>query len=112
MEKVRWLSRHQATEPQLAELRHLFGDDVSLTLVSETVPGAARVKELVAEHGATILVAVLPMPLVAELLGKGGLEVPFVRAAMERELQGDGSAIFYFSHFEKVVKVEFVVERL
>lgn len=115
--KVLRLTRHPATPEQLAELRRIFakpGEFLEIVEISETVPDAGRVKALVEEHGAGALEAVLPMPILADLTNpKSGLSVPVIRAITRRELSEDGTkTAFAFSHYEKVIKVEVLSERL
>ena len=111
--KVLRLTRHPADEAQLSELRRIFGEEVEVVEVAETVPNVERVKAIVAEHGADILEAVLPLPLLAECVGPKGLSIPVIRAITIRKLdESGGNATFTFSHYEKVVKVEVVTERL
>lgn len=111
------LTRHPVVPEQLAELRRIFakpGEFLEIVEVSETVLDAARVKALVDEHGADVLEAVLPMPILADLTHpKSGLSVPLIRAITRRELSEDGTkTAFAFSHYEKVIKVEVLSERL
>ena len=113
METILRLTRHPASEEQLAELKRIFGSDSKIVEISETVSGSARVRELVEENGATVLEAVLPLPILAEVINpRTGVTVPVVRAVMDRELQEDGTAIFKFSHYERILKIEVQTERL
>lgn len=107
------LTRHEASSEQLAELRRVYGADSEIIQIFETVPNAQRVREMVGEAQADVLEAVLPMTLIAELTDpRSGVKFPVIRAITRRELIADGSAIFHFDHYEKVVKVEVVTERL
>ncbi len=115
--RVLRLTRHTATPEQETELRRIYGrpgESLEIVEISETVPDAARVKALVAEHGADVLEAVLPMPILADLTNpRTGLTVPLIRAITRRELSEDGTkTAFAFSHYEKVIKVEVLTERL
>ncbi len=113
VETILRLTRHPASEEQLAELKRIFGSDSKIVEISETVSGSARVRELVEENGATVLEAVLPLPILAEVINpRTGVTVPVVRAVMDRELQEDGTAIFKFSHYERILKIEVQTERL
>jgi len=103
--KILRLTRHAVSEKQLADLRRIFGE-VEIVEVSETVPNAERVRELLEEAEAEVLEAVLPLPLLAEVLNpRLGITVPVIRAVMNREVGKDGSATFEFSHYEKILKV-------
>lgn len=113
MDKVLRITRHPASEDQLKELQRIFGADVEIVEVSETVSGAARVAELVKENEASVLEAVLPLPILAEVINpRTGVTIPVIRAVMNRELKEDGTATFTFSHYEKVLKIEVQTERL
>jgi hypothetical protein len=112
MATVLRLTRHEPEAAQLAELQRLYGSDVQIVTVSKTVAGAAEVKALVAEHAADVLEAVLPLPILAEVVSPRGVQIPVIRAVMNRQVNGDGSATFTFDHYEKVVKVEVQTERL
>lgn len=106
MEKVLRLTRHPAEKSQVAALQAAFGPDVEIVEISATVAGAAEVAELVARHGATVLEAVLPPPLLAEVLNpRNGISVPVIRAVMDRQVGVDGTAIFTFARYERVLKV-------
>ncbi|HXF44076.1 MAG TPA: hypothetical protein VNK70_01275 [Candidatus Paceibacterota bacterium] len=106
------LTRHPATPEQVAALQRIYGSDVEIREHSETVPNAARVKELVAEYGADVLEAVLPLQMVAEVLREVP-DVPLIRAITNRVFDETGQkAAFVFSHYERVTKVEVVTERL
>jgi hypothetical protein len=107
------LTRHEAEPTQLAELYRLFGKEAEIIQISETVPGIERVRELVREHQADVLEAVLPPPLMAEATNaRIGVGVPVIRAITKRVVAEDGSVSFPFQHYEKVLKVEVVTERL
>lgn len=107
------LTRHSATTEQLAELLRIFGSDVDIVEHDETVSGAPRVSELVRETAADVLEAVLPLPILAEVVGPRGVGIPVIRAVTRREIGEDGTkAIFVFAHYERVLKVEIVTERL
>lgn len=112
--KILRLTRHAATDEQLTELRRIYGDQAEVSEVSETVPDAGRVKELVAEHGADVLEAVLPLPLLADVVHpKFGVQIPVIRAVTNRVIGEDGQkATFVFSHYEGIKEVKIVVERL
>jgi len=98
------LSRHEPQEEQIRELEGVFGE-IEIVQVSKTVSGAMEVLELMQEHRADEVVAVLPLGLVAELTEKG---VHPIRAVMNRELNDKGEAIFKHNHFERVMRVSFI----
>jgi len=111
------ITRHSAEEAQVQELNRIYGE-VEITEVSETMPTGTRefvtrFDELAAD--AEIVEAVLPPNLLeaalkfSEFAKRGG---QIIRAAMNREVDDDGNATFVFDHYERVVKVEVVTERL
>lgn len=104
------LTRHEPSREQISELMRIYGNGVNVVTVCETVPDAKRVAELVEEHKADVLEVVLPIGLLAEVLKT--VKVPVIRAVMLRELKEDGTVEFIFDHYERVVKVEVVTERL
>lgn len=112
--KILRLTRHPAVPEQLAELTRIYGAEAEVVEHSETVPSVERVKEILAGHSADVLEAVLPLPLMAQCLDpKNGVGIPVIRAITVRELQPDGTKVdFRFSHYERIVKVEVVTERL
>jgi hypothetical protein len=113
MMRVLRLTRHPAGEEQRAELCRIFGADCVIIDHSETVSGVERIAELVQEHQADVLEAVLPLPLMAQAVNpRAGVGVPVIRAITQRVIAEDGSASFPFQHYEKVLKVEVQTERM
>lgn len=116
--KILRLTRHVADETQMAEINRLFGEDADVETISETLPmspreAVARFDELTV--GAQVVEAVLPVNLLEAVLkfsqfSKDGGRL--IRAAMNRSIDSDGNAIFSFSHYEEVEKVEIVTKRL
>lgn len=106
MEKILRLTRHPADDAQVAALKAVFGDNIVIVEISATVTGVAEVVALIAEHGATVFEAVLPLPILAEVLNpRNGISVPVIRAVMDRQISEDGTATFIFARYERVVKV-------
>lgn len=108
MTRVLWISRHAPTQPQISELQEAFGP-VDVIQESVTIGKATEVKDLMAQHGATEVVAVLPVNLLAELTRLG---IKPIRAVMERQLHADGSVDFVHLRFERVERVEIVTSPL
>ena len=115
--KLTRLTRHAATEPQLEAARQLWGTDLSVQQVDESLPNdsraaVARFDEIAADSD--IVEAVLPLNLVEAILKfsgfakRGGL---LVRSVMNRSGEGE-AVVFQFSHFERVLKVSIETERL
>ncbi len=97
---------------QRTELTRIFGD-MEIVEVDERVPDVERVKQLVMEHNADVLDAILPLKLIADLTHpKSGFSTPVIRAVTRREERAGQEPLFHFSHYEKYVRVEVVVEKL
>jgi len=117
------LTRHEAGEEQVAELRRIFGDNSIIVETSETLPNntreaVARFDAIAAE--AEVVEAVLPVNLLESILKfsnftKNGGTLIRVQG-MKRIVSEDGSATFIFepdeSFYEVVRSVEIVTERL
>jgi hypothetical protein len=113
------ITRHDAEDVQSAELRRLFGEDAEVSLVNETLPSdskafVARFDEVAAN--ADVVEAVLPPNLLEAALKfsqfskRGGI---IIRASMNRVVDPTtNESRFTFDHYEKIVKVEVVTERL
>ena len=110
--KILRLTRHPMVPEQKTELARIFGD-TEIVEVDERVPDVERVKQLVADHGADVLDAILPLKLIADLTHpKSGFSTPVIRAVTRREELAGAEPLFHFSHYEKYIRVEIVVERL
>jgi len=118
MTKIVRITRHDAEDRQIEDLRRIFGEDAEIVTVSETLPTdprefTRRFDEIAAD--ADVVEAVLPVNLLAVALKysdfarRGG---QIIRAVMNREVDEDGNVNFTFDHYERVVKVEVVMERL
>lgn len=110
--KILWLSRHEATEVQVAQLKEKFGE-VEIIQKNVTITGGAQqVVDLFQEVGADEMVVVLPPHILADLTSpRWGVPKP-IRAVMNREVLENGEAIFTHSHFERVEKIEIVTSPL
>ena len=121
MTRILRLTRHEASKDQLSELERIYGEDVEVEILNETLPqdsreAVARFDELVSENDADVVEAVLPVNLLQALLNYSSFchqeDGRIIRAQMDREVQEDGEAIFTFNHYEVVKKVEIVTEVL
>jgi hypothetical protein len=102
---------------QAAELERIY-PGAQATMVSETLPSnpreaVARFDEIAAD--ADVVEAVLPVNLLEAVLkfsnfSKRGGAV--IRAITQRNLRDDDSVTFDFQHYERVLKIEVVTERL
>lgn len=116
-QKIVRLTRHQAEDRQLSELRRIFGEEVEVVDINESMPTdrsfTTRFDELAS--GAIAVEAVLPLNLMEVALKfsnfckEGGI---IVRSVMNRTVDDEGQAHFTFDHYEVVKKVEVVTERL
>lgn len=109
--KVLWLSRHSAEDAQVAELERIFAahDTVETVEISQSVKSGQEVIDLMASNGCDEAVVVLPPNLLAQVI-RGGYRP--LRAVMDRKVNDDGSVDFIFSHFEKVMEVKIITEKL
>jgi len=115
--KVLRLTRHWATSAQKAALETAFPgcevERVSETLPNDSREAVTRFDQLTKEF--QVAEVVLPVNLLEAVLKysqfckDGGI---IIRAVMNRKLNGEGEANFTFSHYERIVKVEIVTERL
>lgn len=118
MKKIVRLTRHEASETQLVELRRIFGEDADIITISETLPGnsreaVARFDEIAAE--ADVVEAVLPVNLLEAVLKFSAFSKRngwVIRAITGRKLGEDGQVTFEFQHYELVEKVEVVTKVL
>lgn len=113
------LTRHALADtpeqpgPQRLALQRIYGPDVQIVEISETVQDAARVAALISEYHADVLEAVLPLPLVAACLDpRTGVGVPVIRAVMDRELQPSGEPLFTFRGYERILRITIETEPL
>ena len=116
--KILRLTRHEVQPHQLEDLNRIFGDDIEISQVSESLPSDSRaaVKRFdeIAE-GFEVIEAVLSINLIeavlkfSEFSKRGGT---LIRAITERNDDGAGNVTFDFSHYEKIIKVETITERL
>jgi hypothetical protein len=103
------LTRHEPTAEQIKELHRIFGTCNVIT-VSETVPNAERVADLVEKYKADVLEVVLPPSLLANVLRV--IKIPVIKAVMNRILKDNGGAEFVFSHYERIREIVVVTEAL
>lgn len=118
MKQILWISRHEMTPPQQADLERIMGGPVRLLPWRDTVRDAA---ELVPSlRTADAVAAVLPPELLSQLLAAAG-EKPVLRAISRREPTGqirtlpDGQSEpeFAFVHdgWEQVLRIEIQTRR-
>ncbi len=118
MKKVLWVSRHEMTTAQKADLDRIMGGAV-LVPMQETVRDIDVLRPLVAEVDA--VAAVLPPELLADLLAIADGK-PVLRAVSGRQATGQTVTLqdgrhepeFAFVHvcWEQVLRVEILTRRL
>lgn len=116
--KVVRITRHEAEEAQISELQRIYGTEVEVVTINESMPTnsrefTVRFDELAAD--AIAVEAVLPLNLMEAALKftqfcKSNGQI--IRSVMNREVDDEGNAIFTFDHYERVMKVEIVTEAL
>lgn len=85
MKRVLWISRHQMTPEQWADLEMAMGDDVELTCWPDTVEDLTALRPLIERSNA--VAAVLPVELLSELIKLAGTR-PVLQAVSGRQPTG------------------------
>ena len=119
LKTVLWISRHEMTAAQLADLERVMGGPVRLMPWRDTVYSLASLTPLLAECDA--VATVLPPELLRELLRIAGRK-PALRAVSGRRPTGRTSILpdgrqepeFAFVHqgWEQILRMEITVRRL
>lgn len=119
MMKIMRLTRHEATTEQVEALQAAYGN-IEVVSVNESLPmspkdAVLRFDALAQSVQASVVETVLPVNLLEAVLkfsafAKRGGQV--IRSVMDRQVDGEGNAVFTFSHYEKVKEVNIVTERL
>ena len=119
MKTVLWISRHEMTGAQLADLERSLGDAVYLLPWRESVTDLRALAPLIASSDA--VAAVLPPDLLSQLLAESGGR-PVLRAISGREPTGrvlrlpDGRSEAEYSYvhlgWEQLLRADFVTRRL
>lgn len=121
VKSVLWFSRHNMTNDQLADLKRIFGDHIT---VHHVTANAASFKDVLeAGKDDDVLAVVLPPALFADITNPRNNTKPVIRAIANRVATGNQvinpatgklEDEFKFVHagWEKVVKIEVVTERL
>ena len=119
MKQVLWISRHQMTPAQRADLERALQDTVQLTCWTQTVRALAQLEPAV--RAADAVAAVLPVELLAQLVRLADGR-PVLQAVSERQPTGrmltlpDGrrEAEFAFAHrcWQQIVRLELEVRDL
>ena len=121
VKSILWFSRHNMTDAQLADLKRIFGDHIT---VHHVTANAASFKDVLeAGKDDDVLAVVLPPALLADLTNPRNNTKPVVRAIANRVPTGkqvinpatgklEDEFKFVHAGWEKVVKIEVVTERL
>ena len=120
MTKILWLSRHTMTQEQIADLKRIYGE-IEVKTFDQFVSGWKDVVEAGAE--CDVLAVVLPPAILADLTNPRNNTKPVIRAKANRvptgntivnPATGKEETEYRFEHagWEKVVKIEVVVEAL
>ena len=121
VKKIAWISRHNMTEDQIADLRRIYGSDVVIEKHDITATSYKDVIE--ASKGADIMAVVLPPNILADLVNPRNNKKPVIRAVSNREKTGNlvinsatgqKEAEYRFVHggWERIKKIEIIVEKL
>lgn len=120
MTKILWLSRHTMTEAQIADLNRIYGE-IEVKTFDQSVSGWKDVVEAGAD--CDVLAVVLPPAILADLTNPRNNIKPVIRAKANRvptgntivnPATGKEETEYRFEHagWEKVIKIEVVVEAL
>lgn len=119
MKRVLWVSRHEMTPEQKADLERIMGGDVALSAVRDTVRDVESLRPALAKVDAAAVV--LPPDMLQQLLPLAGKK-PVLRAVSGRVPTGrtitlqDGrqESEFAFVHkcWEQILSVEIRTRRL
>lgn len=120
MTNILWLSRHSMTEAQVEDLKRIYGE-IEVKTFDESVSGWKDVVEAGAD--CDVLAVVLPPAILADLTNPRNNTKPVIRAKANRvptgktivnPATGKEETEYRFEHagWEKVIKIEVVVEQL
>lgn len=120
MMRVLWLSRHELTEAQVADLNRIYGE-IEVKTFKQSVSSWKDVVE--AGTDCDVLAVVLPPAILADLTNPRNNSKPVIRAKANRvptgntivnPATGKEEKEYRFEHagWERVVKIEVVVEAL
>lgn len=118
---VLWFSRHNMTDDQLADLKRIFGEHIT---VHHVTANAASFKDVLeAGKDDDVLAVVLPPALLADITNPRNNTKPVIRAIANRVATGkqvvnpatgklEDEFKFVHAGWEKILKIEVVTERL
>lgn len=116
--KIIRLTRHAAAKAQMRDLQRIFGSGIEVYQVAASLPhdthrAVQRFDEIA--DGADVVEIVLSIDLIEAILKfsefskRGGT---LIRAITKRNNDGAGNVTFDFLHYEKLIKIETITERL
>lgn len=121
MKKILWVSRHQMTGSQVQDLERIYGEFI-LKKFDTTVNNVSQIIEAGAD--CNVLAVVLPPNLLAELVNpRININMkPVIRSVSDRVPAGEYfnpdtgkreiKYNFVHNHWEKIVKIDIITERL
>ena len=119
MKQVLWISRHEMTSSQRADLERVMGEPVRLTLWKDTVQDTLSLMQVIQEADA--VAAVLPLELLAKLVKIAG-EKPVLQSVCSRTLTGqmvvtpdgrqDPEVCYVHEYWQQILQVEIQTKRL
>lgn len=110
MKQVLWISRHALSEAQREELEQVYGS-FRLRWWRENVEDMEQLREVIA--GSDVIAAVLPLHLMAELMGLAGERPVLVTRARRVLVDTDGAeADVCFTHggWQRIRRLELALE--
>ena len=118
--RILWLSRHNMTNEQIADLKRIYGD-VEIKHYTDTVSSWKDVVEI--GEDCDVLAVVLPPAILADLVNPRNNNKPVIRAIANRVETGntvinpatgkeEKEYMFVHAGWEKIVKIEIITERL
>ena len=118
---VLWFSRHNMTDDQLADLKRIFGEHITVHHVTANAASFKDVLEVGKDDD--VLAVVLPPALLADITNPRNNTKPVIRAIANRVATGkqvvnpatgklEDEFKFVHAGWEKVLKIEVVTERL
>lgn len=95
MKNIKWISRHVMTNEQLADLKRVYGENIVITQLDETIKDVTTVVDDITD----VYAVVMPPEMVAQLFAI--TDKPIVMAKSERVRTPEtinGEAHFQFVH--------------
>ena len=104
--KILWISRHILGKEQLADLKRIYGEDITVDNYNDTVKDISDIAPLVDAYD--VFAAVLPLDLMAEMLLIAGGK-PVIRSVCRRtlikhaeDMEHEAEAVFKHVHWQQI----------